>query len=97
MHQEQAALLYFTSPECNVCKVLKPKIKELVDTKFPKLSLRFINVLEEPELAGQYQIFTVPVLLIFFEGKEFFRKARNISIFELEKEIARPYSLLFDE
>lgn len=93
---EQASLLYFTSPECHVCKVLKPKVRELIEKKFPKMTLHFINVKEEPNLAGQHQVFTVPVLLVFFEGSEFFRKARNISIFELEKEIGRPYALLFE-
>lgn len=93
---EPALVLYFTSPECSVCKVLKPRIRELIERRFPRIRLEFIDISKDPELAGQFQIFTVPVLLVFFEGREFFRKVRNIHVGELERELERPYTLLFD-
>ena len=95
--KDQSVILYFTSPECQVCKVLKPKVKEMVDALFPKLSIRFIDVSMERETAARHQVFTVPVILVFFEGKEYIRKSRNFSLIELEKEISRPYHLLFEE
>ncbi len=94
--KESALILYFTSPECSVCKVLKPKISEMVSKKFPLIRLEFIDVTAHKALAGQFGIFTVPVLLVFFEGKEFFRKVRNISVHELEKTLERPYRLFFE-
>jgi thioredoxin-like negative regulator of GroEL len=92
----QSVALYFTSPECNVCKVLKPKVRELIDQKFPKMDLHFIDISENPLTAAEFQVFTVPVILIYFEGHEYTRKVRNIGLFELEREISRPYGLLFD-
>ena len=94
--ENQAVALYFTSPECNVCKVLKPKVRELLEKKFPKMALHFINITEDPKIAAEFQVFTVPVILIYFEGHEYLRKVRNIGLFELEKEISRPYELLFE-
>jgi thioredoxin-like negative regulator of GroEL len=91
----QTVILYLTSPECNVCKVLKPKVREIVDKKFPKMSIHFIDINQYPKIAAELQVFTVPVILVYFEGREFFRKVRNISLIELEKEILRPYDLLF--
>ena len=93
----QALALYFTSPQCNVCKVLKPKLSELLAQKFPEMKLHFIDITEDPATAAYYQVFTVPVLLVLFEGREFIRKVRNIGLIELEKEISRPYQLLFDQ
>jgi thioredoxin-like negative regulator of GroEL len=93
--ENQAVILYLTSPECNVCKVLKPKVREMVDEKFPDMSLHFIDISQYPKIAADLQVFTVPVILVYFEGREFFRKVRNISLIELEKEISRPYDLLF--
>ncbi len=92
---ENAILLYFTSPDCNLCKSLIPKIREMVASKFPQLKLQVVDIASNKEIAGKYQIFTVPVILVFFEGKEFLRKVRNFSISELEKEIDRPYQLFF--
>lgn len=94
--ENQAVAIYFTSPECNVCKVLKPKVRELVEQKFPEMVLYFINIAEDPKTAAEFQVFTVPVILIYFEGREYIRKVRNISLIELEKEITRPYGLLFE-
>ena len=91
----QTVILYLTSPDCNVCNVLKPRIREMVDKKFPRMSIRFIDISEYPKIAAELQVFTVPVILVYFEGREFFRKVRNISLIELEKEISRPYDLLF--
>ena len=94
--ENQAVAIYFTSSECNVCKVLKPKVRELIEQKFPEMVLYFINIVENPEIAAEFQVFTVPVVLIYFEGREFIRKVRNIGLIELEKEIIRPYRLLFE-
>lgn len=93
--KDRAVLLYFTSPDCNVCKSLKPKVEELIRCKFPLIKMKDINVQEYPETAGMFGIFTVPVVLVYFEGKEFLRKVRNMGIHELEKELSRPYSIFF--
>ena len=93
---ENAILIYFTSPDCNVCKVLLPRVRELLASKFPQLKLHVVDIASNREMAGKYQIFTVPVVLVYFEGREFTRKVRNFSIQELEIEIERPYKLFFD-
>lgn len=89
-------LIYFSHEKCNVCKVLKPKIYEMLQNNFPKLQIAYADTILAPEIAGQNSIFTVPTILIYFDGKEFLRKSRNISVEELQKEIERPYQLLFD-
>ena len=92
----QAVILYLTSPECNVCKVLKPKVREMAAIKFPEIKVHFIDISKNPGIAAELQVFTVPVVLVYFEGREFFRKVRNINLIELEKEISRPYDILFE-
>ena len=34
IENDEAALFYFSTPTCNVCKVLKPKVKELIEEDF---------------------------------------------------------------
>ncbi len=94
---EEAFLAYFSTDACTVCKVLKPKVAELINQKFPKIKLAYIPSDKLPEVAAQNQIFVAPTILIFFDGKEYIRKSRNIGLGELEKEIERRYSLIFSE
>ena len=95
--KETALLAYFSTEACNVCKVLKPKVAELIQTEFPKVKLIYIKSDILPEVAAQNQVFAAPTILIFFEGREYIRKSRNIGINELYRELERPYSMIFEE
>ena len=95
INSEKGLLLYFSSESCSVCKVLKPKVAELLQEKFPGMGSRYVDTEKSPVLAGQYRVFTIPTILIFFEGKEQLRYSRNISMHQLEEFIERPYQLLF--
>jgi len=91
------ALFYFSHEKCNVCKVLKPKIHDLFKSEFQKIHMFYCDTVLYPEIAGQNSIFTVPTILVFFDGKEFLRKSRNIGIDELKMELVRPYTIFFDQ
>jgi thioredoxin-like negative regulator of GroEL len=93
--ERPAVLAYFSTTECNVCKVLKPKVMELVLSEFFQISLVYVETNLQPEVAAQNRIFAVPTLLVFFDGKEYIRKSRNFGLDELRKELLRPYRLMF--
>ncbi|MFZ1292146.1 MAG: thioredoxin family protein [Melioribacteraceae bacterium] len=93
----EASLIYFSTPQCNVCKVLKPKVKELLSDKFPKIKMAYVDCELLKEVSAQNRVFAVPTILVFLDGKEFLRKSRNISISEFSQELQRPYSLYFGE
>lgn len=93
---EPALLGYFSTESCNVCKVLKPKVAELIQSEFPKIKLVYVKSDILPEIAAQNQVFAAPTILVFFEGREYIRKSRNIGIGELYQEIQRPYSMIFE-
>jgi len=98
MKQEEPALLaYFSTDACNVCKVLKPKVYELIQDEFPKLKMVYVKSDVLPDVAGQHQVFAAPTILVFFDGREYIRKSRNIGLDELRREIERPYSMIFSE
>ncbi len=89
-----AVAVYFSTPDCNVCKVLKPKFIRFLETDFPLIKFLYVDVSLSKELSAQQNIFTVPTILFFFEGKEFFRKSRIINFDELREELDRIYKLL---
>lgn len=93
--ESQAVLFYFSHDSCNVCKVLKPKIYEMLQNDFSNIEFRYVDIKKTPDIAAQNSIFTVPTILVYFEGKEFVRRSRNIGLDELRNLIERPYSLMF--
>lgn len=94
--EHSAVAVYFSTPDCNVCKTLKPKVMQMLADEFPRMKFCYVNIAEHKALGVSYNIFTVPVIVLFFEGKEGGRKTRSFSLAELAGEINRPYSLLFD-
>lgn len=96
IEKEDTVLFYFSHEQCNVCKVLKPKVAELLVSEFPKMKMYYCDTKKSPELAAQNSIFAVPTILIYFGGRELVRKSRNFGVNELREQIERPYSMIFE-
>jgi thiol-disulfide isomerase/thioredoxin len=93
--EKAAVLLYFYNDNCAPCKILRPKVQELVQDNFPNIEFRLINAEQFPVTSAQFGVFASPALLVFFEGKEYIRESKNISIGELHDKIERIYSMIF--
>lgn len=93
--EQDAVLAYFSTEICSVCKVLKPKVIEMIAESFPKMKMVFIESDKLPEVAAQNRVFAAPTIIVFFAGRETIRKSRAFGIDELKAEISRPYSLMF--
>lgn len=97
INENEAALFYFSAPHCNVCKVLKPKLAEMLTEEYPRIQLFYVDIDKAPMISGQFRIFSIPTIMIFFEGKEYLRKSRNIGLTELSRELEKPYNLMFED
>jgi thiol-disulfide isomerase/thioredoxin len=86
------SFLYISRTNCSVCHALLPQIQKLM-TPFPLIQLGHINADQVEEIAGHFSIFTVPVLLLFVEGKEVLREARFVHLEEYESKINKIYEL----
>ena len=75
-------LVYFSYPECQVCKVLKPKVQELL-TIYPSFEFLYIDINKYPLFRGQFLVFTVPTIILFQKGHEMKRLSRHISLHDL--------------
>jgi thioredoxin 1 len=87
-------LVYFSTPQCNVCKVLRPKLIKLIEQYYPDIVCFYVDSTILPEVSGQYSVFAVPTVLLFLDGKEFTRKSRNFSPMQLMQEIQRPWDMM---
>ena len=94
LKNELAVVLYFSSPSCNVCHVLRPKLMEALEKEYPQIARYHADIALTPEIAAEFQIFSAPTIIVFLEGKEFIRKGRAMSVDGLLQEIKRPYELM---
>ena len=90
-----AVCFYLSTPECNVCKVLKPKVIEMLEVDFPNIFFCYVDLNEAKEISGQLSIFSVPTILVYFEGKETIRASRNVHLEDLREQIDRYYKMIF--
>ena len=93
--EKQGVLFYFSHEACNVCNVLKPKIMTLFKEKFPLIERFYADTIKTPQIPAQLGIFAVPTIILYFEGREYIRESRNISLNQLKLSVERAYSLLF--
>jgi len=84
---------YFSYPECNVCKVLRPKVEKYV-RQYENIGFLYVDTHQNPEVSGQYLVFAVPTIIIFFDGREVKRFSRHFSMTDFEKEIHKMLSVL---
>jgi len=96
IEQEEAVIIYFYNDNCAPCISLRPKVQKMVSEEFPKINFYLINSEKHPELTAHHSVFANPTLLVFFDGKEFIRKSKYVSIPELSQSIQRVYDLMFE-
>ncbi len=94
--QETAVVIYYYNNDCPPCISLRPKVEGLISNTFQKMKLLWVNSKNHPKIPAHYSVFANPTILIFFEGKEFKRFSKYVSISELEQTIERYYNLIFE-
>ncbi len=62
-------LVDFWAPWCTYCRRIGPAFDKIADQYRGKLVAGKVNIDEEPELAGKYQVEVIPTLILFKDGK----------------------------
>ena len=62
-------LLDFFATWCGPCRMLAPIIEELAEEAAGKFKVCKMDVDEEPEIAEEYGVFSIPTLMVFKDGK----------------------------
>lgn len=69
LHSDKPVLLDFYADWCGPCKMLSPILHELAEEKSGALKVGKVNVDEQPDLAAQFGVMSIPTLLVFKNGK----------------------------
>ena len=68
MNSDKKVLLDFWAPWCTPCRIVVPMVEEIAKER-PDIKVGKINVDENPELASQFGIMSIPTLVVMENGK----------------------------
>jgi thioredoxin len=89
-------LVDFWAPWCGPCQSFAP-VYEAVSERYPDVVFGKVNTEEEPEIAGYFQIRSIPTLMVFRERIILFSQAGALPAQALEQVVEGAKSLDMDQ
>ena len=66
---DKRVLVDFWAPWCTYCRRIAPAVDQVAGQYGEQMVVGKVNVDEQPELAGQFGVMSIPTLLLFENGK----------------------------
>ena len=78
-------LVDFWAPWCGPCQMMAPVLERAAQQRVAALQVGKVNTDEQPDLAGRFNIRSIPTLILFRSGKEIARQSGAVDFTSLSR------------
>ena len=83
IHDDRPVIVDFHALWCSPCKIQSPILKEVANELGDRIKIIKIDVDQNSEIAGRYNIQSVPTLIMFKNGKQVWRQSGVVNKHQL--------------
>jgi len=69
LQSDKPVIVDFWADWCTPCKVIAPVLEEIAETNSDKVTVAKLDIDANPQIAAQYQIMSIPTMLVFKGGE----------------------------
>jgi thioredoxin 1 len=84
---DRPVLVDFWAEWCGPCRVVSPALQQIAREYSGRMIAVKVNVDKKPQISQQYQIASIPTIMLFWKGQPVMRLAGALPIEEIRKEI----------
>ena len=74
LDSETPVLVDFWAEWCGPCKMIAPALEEISDELDGKVTIAKMDIMENPEIPGQIGVQSIPLMVLFKDGKPVAKK-----------------------
>ena len=74
LNADKPVLVDFWADWCGPCKMIGPSLEEISDELADKVTIAKMDIMENPEIPGQIGVQSIPLMVLFKDGKPVAKK-----------------------
>lgn len=88
-----AVFILFGGKRCNVCHALRPQLENMLELHYPDITSVYIDCEASPDICAQHNVFSLPAVKFYIEGRKVTEFARSFSVEQLKQSMHRSYTM----